>query len=139
MKFDIFDAQIIRPDSLSLPEGTLFPQHDDIVYVPIPFTLAKTMKPDHIVSIDIQAETVLGIRMERTEGTVSVLSGRLEPDTQMGFSVIGEIRGGLDSMASGSRGYCKMDLDGILDVVVGGHVVCWRVVRVDGESKPKRE
>jgi hypothetical protein len=37
--------------------------------------------------------------MERTEGTVSVLSGRLEPDTQMGFSVIEdriEIRGGLD-------------------------------------------
>jgi hypothetical protein len=57
------------------------------------------MKPDHIFSIDIQAETILGIRMERTEGTVSVLSGRLEPDTQMGFSVIEdriEIRGGLD-------------------------------------------
>jgi hypothetical protein len=37
--------------------------------------------------------------MERTEGTVPILAGGLEPDTQMGFSVIEdriEIRGGLD-------------------------------------------
>ena len=78
IKIDIFDAQIIRPDLLSLPEGTFFPQHDDIVYVPIPLALAETMKPDHIVSIDIEPETVLGIRMERAEGTVPVLTGRLE-------------------------------------------------------------
>jgi hypothetical protein len=65
------------------------------------------MKPDHIVSIDIQAETVLGIRMERTEGTVPVLSGRLEPDTQMGFGVIEdriEIRHGLDVVVGGHGG-----------------------------------
>jgi hypothetical protein len=40
--------------------------------------------------------------MERTEGTVSVFSGRLEPDAQMGLGVIEhriEIRGGLDVVA----------------------------------------
>jgi hypothetical protein len=45
--------------------------------------------------------------MERTEGTVPVLSGRLEPDTQMGFGVIEdriEIRHGFDVVVGGHDG-----------------------------------
>ncbi|MDB4304072.1 hypothetical protein N9934_04715 [Desulfosarcina sp.] len=120
IKTDIIDAQIIHPDLLSLPEGTLFPQHDDIVYVPIPLTLAKTVKPDHIVSINIQPEAVLGVRMERAIGTVPAITSSFETNAQMGLGVIDnriEIRCGLDVVMGGHGGIypangrgVKMDL-----------------------------
>ena len=74
IKINILDAQIIRPNLLSLPEGTLFPQHDDVINVPIPFALAETVKPDHIVSINVEPETVLGVCMEGAEGTVPTIT-----------------------------------------------------------------
>ena len=104
---DIFDAQIIRPDLLSLTEGTLFPQHDYVVNVPVPLALAETMKPDHIISIDIQPEAVLGIRMERTEGTVPSITRSFETNAQMGLCVVDdriEVRCGLDVVVGGNGG-----------------------------------
>jgi hypothetical protein len=106
MKFNIFQSQIIRSDPLSLPEGTLFPQLDHVIDIPVPFTLTETVKPDHIVSIHIQAKAVLGVRMEGTEGTVSIFAGGLETDTQMGLGIVEH----------------RFQVGHCFDVVVGRHV-----------------
>ena len=77
MKNDILQAQVIRPDLLCLTEGTFLFQHDHVVNIPIPTAGTETMETDYVVTIHIQPETVLGVRMERTEGTVSVFASLL--------------------------------------------------------------
>ena len=120
IKIDLLNAQIIRPDLLSLPEGTFFPQHDDIVYVPIPLALAKTMKPDHVVSIDIQRGNCPWYPHGTGRRHCIGITGSFEPDAQMGLGVIDdriEIRCGLDVVVGGHGGIfpaiagcVKMDL-----------------------------
>ena len=107
IKSDTLDAQVVRPGLLSLPERTLFPQHDQVVDVPIPLTLAKTMKSNHIVSIHVESKAVRSVCMERAESTVPVLSGWLEKDSQMGLGIIDdriEVRCGLDFVVGGHSG-----------------------------------
>ena len=45
------------------------------------------MEADDIVSVNIDPETVLGIRMERAVGTEFVVAGASEPAAEMGFGV----------------------------------------------------
>jgi hypothetical protein len=92
------------------------------------------VKPDHIVPIDINSETVLGIRVEGAIAVVAVLTRSFQPDAQPGLGVPDhrfEIGGSFDVVMGGHGGIfpalaggVKMDLAGS-GVVVSRLGGCW--------------
>jgi hypothetical protein len=87
------------------------------------------VKPDHIVSIDIEAETVLGVRVEGAIAVVAVLTRSFQPDAQPGLGVPDhrfEIGDSLDVVMGGHGGIFTAIAGGVkMDLAGSGVVVCW--------------
>ena len=55
---------------LCLPETTFINFYDNVINIPLGATRSKAMKPNFIFTVHIYPETVLGVIMKRTEGTI---------------------------------------------------------------------
>jgi hypothetical protein len=87
------------------------------------------MKPDNIVSIDIDSETILGVGVEGAVAAVTAFTRSFQPDAQPGFGIPDhrfEIGGGLDVVMGGHSGIFPAIAGGVkMDLAGSGVVVSW--------------
>jgi hypothetical protein len=102
---DIHVVEPFGPDPLSLVERALFPKLDYVIDIPITLTRTETVKANHIVSVNVHPEAVLGVGVERAMAPVPVFAGRREVAVQTGFDVIQD----------------RVEVGCGFDVGVGGH------------------
>jgi hypothetical protein len=79
---------MLSPNLLCLSEPAFFPQHYNVVNVPISLTRTETMEPDLILFIDIHHQTIFGVSVKWAYGTIPIFFDVLEMNTKQRFSIV---------------------------------------------------